>query len=307
MKRSMFARSLAELGLDRVAAVYLDDTGHMSGVDPLLGARPRGARGRLADGDLVLLLAAGTGYTWAAKVVRWGPRVTNERERGCVSHSCAVGRRGARPDGVRAGGDRGTRRFPAGFATSDGRVARHAGARLRRGGTGTRTPVIFLHGNNDTPFPTACNPFYGQRPGARAVPRRQRLRAERAVGLGYQGDQCDLRGRPDVALGSAHTTPRTSPTCARSCTRCSPTPARSRSTSSAHSLGVHARARVDAAGSRVPPRAALRRDRRRRTTGSSTARRRPANYWQAPASAASRRTARSARSSARRTRRSSRR
>ena len=22
-----------------------------------------------------------------------------------------------------------------------------------------RTPVIFIHGNNDTPFPTACNPF----------------------------------------------------------------------------------------------------------------------------------------------------
>ena len=22
-----------------------------------------------------------------------------------------------------------------------------------------RVPVIFLHGNNDTPFPTACNPF----------------------------------------------------------------------------------------------------------------------------------------------------
>src|SRR5262249_55051638 len=22
-------------------------------------------------------------------------------------------------------------------------------------------PVIFLHGNNDTPFPTACNPFGG--------------------------------------------------------------------------------------------------------------------------------------------------
>ena len=29
---------------------------------------------KLADGDLVLLLAAGTGYTWAASVVRWGPR-----------------------------------------------------------------------------------------------------------------------------------------------------------------------------------------------------------------------------------------
>ena len=24
--------------------------------------------------DLVLLLAAGTGYTWAASVVRWGPQ-----------------------------------------------------------------------------------------------------------------------------------------------------------------------------------------------------------------------------------------
>lgn len=29
--------------------------------------------GELRDGELVLLLAAGTGYTWAASVVRWGP------------------------------------------------------------------------------------------------------------------------------------------------------------------------------------------------------------------------------------------
>jgi 3-oxoacyl-[acyl-carrier-protein] synthase-3 len=28
--------------------------------------------GRVRDGDAVLLLAAGTGYTWAATVVRWG-------------------------------------------------------------------------------------------------------------------------------------------------------------------------------------------------------------------------------------------
>jgi 3-oxoacyl-[acyl-carrier-protein] synthase-3 len=27
----------------------------------------------VSDGDVVLLLAAGTGYTWAASVVRWGP------------------------------------------------------------------------------------------------------------------------------------------------------------------------------------------------------------------------------------------
>jgi 3-oxoacyl-[acyl-carrier-protein] synthase-3 len=73
MKRSMFDALLRELGLDEQRAVYLDDTGHMSGVDSLFGLDRAMRAGRLADGDLVLLLAAGTGYTWAAQVVRWGP------------------------------------------------------------------------------------------------------------------------------------------------------------------------------------------------------------------------------------------
>jgi AcrR family transcriptional regulator len=45
----------------------------MSGVDPMLALDRAGRAGELADGDLVLLIAAGTGYTWAATVVRWGP------------------------------------------------------------------------------------------------------------------------------------------------------------------------------------------------------------------------------------------
>ena len=69
MKRSMHEAILGELGIER--AVYLDDTGHMSGVDPLLGVDRAARAGELAAGDLVLLLAAGTGYTWAAAVVRW--------------------------------------------------------------------------------------------------------------------------------------------------------------------------------------------------------------------------------------------
>ncbi len=71
-KRSMFETLLAGLGLHEDQAVYLDDTGHMSGVDPLLGLDRAVRDGRVGEGDAVLLLSAGTGYTWAAAVVRWG-------------------------------------------------------------------------------------------------------------------------------------------------------------------------------------------------------------------------------------------
>jgi 3-oxoacyl-[acyl-carrier-protein] synthase-3 len=71
-KRSMFLALLSELGMREDQAVYLDDTGHMSGVDSLLGLDRAVRDGRVGDGDAVLLLAAGTGYTWAATVVRWG-------------------------------------------------------------------------------------------------------------------------------------------------------------------------------------------------------------------------------------------
>ena len=72
-KRSMHDALCAALGVDAARAEYLDDTGHMSGVD----TAARRSTGRCArasrDGDVVLLLAAGTGYTWAASVLRWGP------------------------------------------------------------------------------------------------------------------------------------------------------------------------------------------------------------------------------------------
>jgi 3-oxoacyl-[acyl-carrier-protein] synthase-3 len=76
MKRSMHEAIAGSLGVALERAAYLDDTGHMSGVDPLL-ALDRAVRvGDVRDGDLVLLLAAGTGYTWAASTVRWGPADT---------------------------------------------------------------------------------------------------------------------------------------------------------------------------------------------------------------------------------------
>jgi 3-oxoacyl-[acyl-carrier-protein] synthase III len=72
MKRSMLAALLDGLGLDEGQASYLEDTGHMSGVDNLLGLERLNRAGRLSDGDIVLLLAAGVGYTWAATALRWG-------------------------------------------------------------------------------------------------------------------------------------------------------------------------------------------------------------------------------------------
>lgn len=72
MKRSIHDALLTELGLDEHRAVYLDRNGHMSAVDPLFALSVARDDGRLRDGDVVLLLAAGTGYTWAASVVRWG-------------------------------------------------------------------------------------------------------------------------------------------------------------------------------------------------------------------------------------------
>jgi 3-oxoacyl-[acyl-carrier-protein] synthase-3 len=73
MKRSMHIALCESLGVDPSRAEVLDDTGHMSGVDSLLSLDRAARAGKVRDGDVVLLLAAGTGYTWAASTVRWGP------------------------------------------------------------------------------------------------------------------------------------------------------------------------------------------------------------------------------------------
>jgi 3-oxoacyl-[acyl-carrier-protein] synthase III len=72
MKRSMHVALCESLGIEVQRAEVLDDTGHMSGVDALFSLHRAARAGRIRDGDVVLLLAAGTGYTWAASVVRWG-------------------------------------------------------------------------------------------------------------------------------------------------------------------------------------------------------------------------------------------
>jgi len=71
-KRSLFEALLSTLGLAESQAIYLSDYGHLSAADPLLGLYLAREAGRLRNGDVVVLLSAGTGYSWGATVLRWG-------------------------------------------------------------------------------------------------------------------------------------------------------------------------------------------------------------------------------------------
>jgi pimeloyl-ACP methyl ester carboxylesterase len=72
-------------------------------------------------------------------------------------------------------------------------------------GAVARTPVILLHGNNDTPFPTACGVFGHMQVMAQYLADNGYATSE-LWGLGYQGDQCDLATAGQTRRSSiAHT------------------------------------------------------------------------------------------------------
>ncbi len=68
-KRSILEWIVDGVGIPRDRAVYLRRHGHMSGLDTIVGLDLR--QDELEEGDLVLLLTAGTGYTWAGTLLRW--------------------------------------------------------------------------------------------------------------------------------------------------------------------------------------------------------------------------------------------
>src|SRR5207302_3481834 len=78
-----------------------------------------------------------------------------------------------------------------GFGGSQGRVK--------------HVPVLFLHGNNDTPFPTTCNPF-GYIHNLAQFFLDAGYTPRELWGLGYQGDQCDLVATPTNRSAFAHST-----------------------------------------------------------------------------------------------------
>ncbi|MCM3243205.1 MULTISPECIES: 3-oxoacyl-ACP synthase [Cytobacillus] len=70
-KRSMFKELLQSLELPEEKAIYLSRHGHMSSLDPCIGLHFAKERRLLNPGDIAVAVSAGTGYTWAATVVKW--------------------------------------------------------------------------------------------------------------------------------------------------------------------------------------------------------------------------------------------
>ncbi|VEF48136.1 3-oxoacyl-(acyl-carrier-protein) synthase, KASIII [Bacillus freudenreichii] len=70
-KRSMFEELLDKVGLSEEQAVYLNEHGHMSALDPCYGLHLAQEKGLLKKDDIAVIVSAGTGYTWAATAIRW--------------------------------------------------------------------------------------------------------------------------------------------------------------------------------------------------------------------------------------------
>jgi pimeloyl-ACP methyl ester carboxylesterase len=95
--------------------------------------------------------------------------------------------------------------FPAGFPTIEDAALGTPVLGFGAAGPVHRTPVILLHGNNDTPFPTVCNP-YGQIHSLAQYLADNGYAPSELWGLGYQGDQCDTLTTPTNKSGFAHST-----------------------------------------------------------------------------------------------------
>lgn len=94
--------------------------------------------------------------------------------------------------------------LPAGFASIEDTSLAKPLIGFGAAGMVTRTPVIFIHGNNDTPFATACNP-YGRVQALAQYFADNGYSPSELWGVGYQGDQCDLGADQTRRSSIAHT------------------------------------------------------------------------------------------------------
>lgn len=72
VKRSGHEEMLRELGLNAEQSIYLEDYGHIGQIDQILSLELGLRAGKVNDGTIVCMLAAGIGYVWAANIIKWG-------------------------------------------------------------------------------------------------------------------------------------------------------------------------------------------------------------------------------------------
>jgi 3-oxoacyl-[acyl-carrier-protein] synthase III len=72
MKKSAHEYVLRELGLSDDQSIYLEEYGHIGQIDQILSLELALKEGKVLDGDLVVFVSAGIGYTWGAAAIKWG-------------------------------------------------------------------------------------------------------------------------------------------------------------------------------------------------------------------------------------------
>ncbi|NLK43889.1 MAG: 3-oxoacyl-ACP synthase [Tissierellia bacterium] len=71
-KYSQHKAMVEALGLREDQSIYLSNYGHMGQVDQILSLHLALEEGKVKEGTVVSMIAAGIGYAWAANVIKWG-------------------------------------------------------------------------------------------------------------------------------------------------------------------------------------------------------------------------------------------
>lgn len=71
-KRSLYFGLVAELGLKPEQTIYLENYGHIGQIDQILSLHLAQQNGKIMNGSIISMIAAGIGYAWGANVIRWG-------------------------------------------------------------------------------------------------------------------------------------------------------------------------------------------------------------------------------------------
>jgi len=74
MKKSILLFILEQLDMNINQSFILKNFGHVQSADAYIALHEGLQLGRIHEGDLVIMLGAGTGYTWAATAVKWGEK-----------------------------------------------------------------------------------------------------------------------------------------------------------------------------------------------------------------------------------------